>query len=297
MLGQTIANFELVIVDDGSTDQTSTLLATFQSERCRIIRQGTTGGVSAARNRGAAEARGEFLVFLDDDDQLRPNALGLLQDSLLMNPTADFAWGGRRISEKGPDDRLIAVRTDVWSTGGGVVRGADFLTYALDIAASCAFTIRRHVFTSVGGFEGQLRVSEDRELFLKLAEGRHAGRCVPELVVDIDEHFHDSLSRSGDQTAGPRSDLWIIDKHRDYLSRPENSEFLNRYLLRIFAGFLLAGDNAAARKIVTELRHRGGLDFRIVHIYLRHSAGFRALKDLLRYEAIRRFVNALKTGR
>ena len=297
VLAQSMSDFELVIVDDGSTDTTPKLLATLQSDRCRTFRRESGSGVSAARNRGAAEARGEFLVFLDDDDQLRPRALELIRRQLQASPAADFAWGGRHISEKSPEDRLIAVRDDVWSTGGKMVRGAEFLNYALEIAASCAFTLRRRVFTAVGGFDEQFRVSEDRELFLQLAEAGYQGCCVQDLVVDIDEHFDGSLSRSGNLAVGPQSDLRIIDKHRDYLSRPENSEFLHRYLLKVFAGFLHAEDGPAARQIVTELRRRGGLDFRILRMYLRHSVGFRTLKSFLHYDAVRRIANRLKGAR
>lgn len=293
-LVQTFADLELVIVDDGSTDATPELLATLRSDRCRTFRIETAGGVSAARNRGAMEARGEFVVFLDDDDRLRPHALELLSDQLAARPSADFAWGGRYVSEKDPAGRAISVRKEIWSTGSDGVRETDFLGYALEIAASCAFTISRQVFCAVGGFDERFRVSEDRDLFLKLAQCGYRGRCVRDLVVDIDEHFHDSLSRSGNLAIGPQNDLRIIAKHRDYLYRPENSEFLNRYLLSVFAGFLNAEDRPAAMEIVAELRRRGALDLHVLRMYLRHAAGFRSLKAFLRYDSMRRITNRLK---
>jgi glycosyltransferase involved in cell wall biosynthesis len=290
-------DFELIIVDDGSRDGTPVVLAALESDRCRTFRNPVAGGVSAARNRGAREARREFLLFLDDDDQLRPGALELFRGRLQANPAADFAWGGRRISEKDAGDRLVRVRRDVWSTGGGLVGGTAFLPFVLEIAASCAFTLRRRVFADLGGFDEQLRVGEDRDLFLRLAAGGYQGCCVADLVVDIDEHLRDSLSRTGDRTVGPASDLRIMDKHRAYLSRPENALFLDRYLLQVYAGFLLAGNQGAARDIATELRRRNAYDTRLLRMYLRHSTVFRTLKSALHYDAVRRVTGRARVAR
>jgi glycosyltransferase involved in cell wall biosynthesis len=293
VLAQTLADFELIVVDDGSKDATPELLATLPADQCRSLRNETAGGVSAARNRGAAAARAEFVLFLDDDDRLRPDALALLREQFAAKPEADFAWGGRHVCEKDATGRAISVRRDTWATGSDGIRGAEFLRLALDIAASCAFTIRRRVFAAVGGFDEQLRVSEDRDLFVTLAERGYRGRCARDLVVEIDEHFQDSLSRSN-PGSGPRTDLRIIAKHREYLSRAENSEFMDSYLLQVYAGFLDAADDAAAMDVVRELRSRGALDFRVARMYVRHAARFRALKAFLRYDSLRRITSRLK---
>ncbi len=66
---------EVIVVDEASTDDTSTMLATIGDARVRVIRNDAPHGVSAARNSGAAEARGEWLAFLDDDDLWAPTKL------------------------------------------------------------------------------------------------------------------------------------------------------------------------------------------------------------------------------
>ena len=74
VLAQTFDGFELVIVDDGSDDDTPEVVRSFADPRICFLRR-ENGGVSSARNAGAAVARGEYLVFLDSDDELLPEAL------------------------------------------------------------------------------------------------------------------------------------------------------------------------------------------------------------------------------
>ena len=290
VLRQLGSELELVIVDDGSHDATPEVLQTLQSPRCRTIRHEVALGVSAARNRGAVESRGDFIVFLDDDDSLRPGALELLRCQLDTAPYADFAWGGRSVTQRDRAGRVTSIQEDVWHQAAGGVSGSDVLPYVLDIAASCTFTVRRELFLDMAGFDETLRVSEDRDLLLRLAEAGHLGRAVPSVLVDIDQHLH-SLSRGATSSVGPQTDLRVIEKHCKYLTRAEHAAFLNEYLRRIFAGFLEAGDRQGARRIVAELRKRGAADRRLARLYLRHSPASRWVKARLHYDSLRRAMN------
>ena len=75
VLAQRDVGFEVIIVDDASTDATSSVIASFGDPRLRVIRHDTPQGVSTARNRGIAAARGDWVAFLDDDDLWAPTKL------------------------------------------------------------------------------------------------------------------------------------------------------------------------------------------------------------------------------
>ena len=75
VLDQTYKNLELLVVDDASTDETADVLASIDDARLTVISQPQNLGVAAARNRGIANARGEYLAFLDSDDEWLPDKL------------------------------------------------------------------------------------------------------------------------------------------------------------------------------------------------------------------------------
>jgi len=290
---QTFSDYEVIVVDDGSADSTPEYLATLRAPRYRSIRNDRSLGVSGARNRGISTAIGQWVVFLDDDDELRPQALAALYERLISSPQLDFLWGGRLVHEIDAAGRCIALREDDWKGVPSTVSGTSFLNLVLRIATNSTFTVRRTVLQALGGFDEQLRVSEDRDLFIALAKNGYVGAAVPRRLMDVDERST-SLSRSVGGRAGAEIDLQVIEKHREFLCRPEHHEFLDSYLIAVFAGFLRAGNRRSAMQVLRELRRRGVFNLGLLRQYLRHAPEFRSLKGLLRYDTFRRFVNGLR---
>lgn len=293
---QTFTDYEVVVVDDGSTDATAAFLESVRSARIRVLRNDPARGASAARNRGIEAARGEWIVFLDDDDEMRPWALAALHARATSCPQPDFLWGGRMIHELDDAGREIARRRDDWSRVPPIVSGSAFLPLVLQLATNSALCVRRTVLQAVGGFDETLRVSEDRDMFLALAEHGYSGAAVPQHLMDIGESSG-SLSRSKGGPAGAESDLRVIDKHREYLDRPEHRAFLDSYLRVIFAGFLGAGDRSAAMRVYGELRRRRALTIALLRQYLRYAPEFRVLKRLIRYDLIRQIAGRIRNRR
>ena len=91
VLGQTLRDHELVVVDDGSTDGSAAILAGY-GDRIRVLRQ-ANAGVSAARNAGIAAARGDFIAFLDSDDWWEPDFLQSMVDAM-DDPAVAIAYCG-----------------------------------------------------------------------------------------------------------------------------------------------------------------------------------------------------------
>lgn len=97
ILNQTYQNYELILVDDGSTDRSAEICDTYWDQippqRCTVIHK-ANGGVSSARNAGIAQARGDYFVFVDSDDCVNPNYLQAFMDAKAQYPQVGHIWCG-----------------------------------------------------------------------------------------------------------------------------------------------------------------------------------------------------------
>lgn len=243
VLSQTHPPLEVLIVDDGSTDETPAVCAGF-SDPVRCIRQ-ERAGVGAARNRGAAEARGEWLAFLDSDDLWAPDKLEV-QLAALAATGAEWSITGAVVMDlegrplDGPQgfDRAFPVFRDMGLSPDRLfdrhltrsVVGAAGLSHTVyhgsawvplfygNFASPASALLRRDLFRETGGFDERLQVAEDTEFFHRLsAHARVAivmspllrwrtGHAASLVSSNVEESIRNAL-RSVDRAAALREAL------------------------------------------------------------------------------------------
>lgn len=166
VLRQSLEAWELIVVDDGSTDDTAQVAAALAGPRVRVLSQANQG-VSAARNRGLHAATGSHVLFLDSDDALSPNALERFSVFFEEHPEVVAAYGEATVMNE------AGALTGTGKPPVFQVRpSGEALTALLarnPIVTTGAICLRRAPLVEIGGFREDLRVAEDWELWCRVA--------------------------------------------------------------------------------------------------------------------------------
>ena len=166
VLAQTTADWEMVVVDDGSQDGTAAVVATRRDPRIRLIRQ-ENAGVSAARSRAMEAARGRAILFLDADDWLAPEALSRLSGALDAAPEAVGAYGAFAFvaEDAEPGDPPLRRKIGPFPSGDILER----LVVQNLFANGGHLLLRREAVDRAGPFLSHVRYGEDWEYWIRLA--------------------------------------------------------------------------------------------------------------------------------
>lgn len=210
VLVQTCQDFEIVVVDDGSTDGSAAAVAAFADRRIKLVRHERNRGGSAARNTGIQASSAPYIAFLDSDDEWLPTKLERQLEV--------FERSNERLG-------LVYTGAEWVFVDGTVIRPSPCrpvgLTRALltenVIGETSLGMVRRSVFDTIGGFDESLPSCQDMDLWLRICERFHAG-VVPEALVRVAKG-NDSDRITNDVPRAVSGRDVFCQKHREKLIR------------------------------------------------------------------------------
>lgn len=176
VLAQTLQPLEIMVIDDDPANCMPDWFSGMPSH-VTYLRNSANLGVAASRNRGASLARGTYLVFHDDDDEMQVHKLARLHAAAIKGP-ADLISHGARIH--------LINEALCYDTHPKVPASAQALLQSNSLGGACCIAVCRDAFLAVGGFDSSLRADEDYELWMRLlCNGYDQITVLPEALVDV----------------------------------------------------------------------------------------------------------------
>jgi len=248
VLKQLAGQHELIVIDDGSTDNTQEVLLEIQkkSQEFRVIYK-KNGGAASARNRGIVEACANYLIFLDADDELDENALNYIEKHIEKNPLSKVIIGG--YTSVWPCGIKRKVSLPVALSNDHVARVKSYLIDKTISLANGATVMHRSIFDK-GLYPERFRNAEDLPVFAQ-ALGNFDCSIIEQSIALIHKH-DDSLRHNAtyDKEVGLDlvNEIFNTNRLSDEFGSLKN-QFLTQRALSLFRGYYAAGLNQEAKEM------------------------------------------------
>lgn len=222
VLAQTFQDFELIIVDDASTDGTPRALERYQDDpRVRLFRNEQNLGAGGTRNRGISEAKGEYIAFQDSDDRWLPEKLARQFETLTANGDADACYCGAFYFAK-EQCYYIPIQD---SASIQYQNMSEKLLWGNPTTPQ-TLLIRKSLIESVGGFDETLKINEDWDLAMRLAQHTSFAFLDEPLVII----YRTPSSVSSNQIKDAHFRNMFLEKYHAIFSRSPGALSRQRYI-------------------------------------------------------------------
>lgn len=226
VLAQDFHDFELIVVDDGSTDATAEQVRRYSDPRITYLWQHTNLGGNAARNRGIEEAKGELLCFIDSDDAFLPHKLGYVHDYFARHPAIEVLVDSFEILYPPESGKRAKRRINPVVEDNALLEEAIFARRLYK--ATPAMSARRRALLAVGLFDETLGRRQDMDLLLRLV--RRVNCASTDAVLWTKYWSEGAISSKLDTFVD--ATIEICRRHPDYARHPGYRAGLSRDIAR-----------------------------------------------------------------
>jgi glycosyltransferase involved in cell wall biosynthesis len=216
VINQNFGDFEHIIVDDEMDSLTADIIKEFKDERIIFLRHDSRKGAAASYNTGVKASRGEFILFLDDDDEYLPQFLEKMYSNFTeASPETGFIWTGvMKVLDDIYGEKIIGSR--IWPAR--FTTKEEGFVAATTIGNGYGVCVRKRCIDQIGLYDESLVVCEDTDFLFRLAEVFEFG-TIPDILVRIHQHNQSQLTSDNNYLIRLKGKEKILERYRDFIGQ------------------------------------------------------------------------------